>query len=421
MSAFIERTEHLDYFNKLHHAHSGAAYILQGMAGVGKSVFLRQCRLICKKEHHDFLYLDLEKFLPASYAAETIQNFGKAFNHWPSFQNLIKLFKAHFSTDQEIINHYQFSSIHLNELEPHKEKKTFNLFNALKFWEKPQLNQTNQLNTNINHPELFLLENLKRLCQNHPVIFIDAYEQLYENPRLMNHRVQIVLDFHGMQLVPLNQPEQPLFVDWLDALLEWLIEQGAMVVISGRYLSKTWQRHQIALLPISNPQPFSITQKHNVMITKENILDIQPISGTYLLILEAKKRQEIKVGSLGKIVLEKGFYLYVGSAFGAGGLQSRLKRQLQPPHKKHWHIDYLRSATDLCEAWFSYDQQRRECEWAVSLSTLKDFSQPIQGFGSSDCKTCFSHLFYCKTLPNFKNLQTHFLCEPSLQRAVFLI
>jgi Uri superfamily endonuclease len=416
MSAFIERTEHLDYFNKLRTDHSGAAYILQGAAGVGKSILLRQCRLICKKENHDFLYLDLEKFLPASSAAETIQNFGKAFNNWLDFQTLIKLFKTNFPSTQEIINHYQHSLIEMNELKPHKEKKVFNVFHSLKFWKK---DQQNQLHTNINHPELFLLDNLKRLCQNHPVIFIDAYEQLYENTRLINHRLQIVLDFHGTRLVPLNQPEQPLFVDWLDALLEWLVEQGAIIVIAGRYLSKTWQRHQIALLPILDPQPFLATQKYNAMINKENILDIQPISGTYLLILEAKKRQEIKIGSFGKMIVEKGFYIYVGSAFGVGGLHSRIKRQLQPPRKKHWHIDYLRSATDLKEAWFSYDQQRRECEWAISLSKLNDFSQPIQGFGSSDCKTCFSHLFYCKTLPIFKNLQTHFLCEPPLQRAVF--
>lgn len=154
------------------------------------------------------------------------------------------------------------------------------------------------------------------------------------------------------------------------------------------------------------------------MINK-NILDIQSISGTYILILEAQKREEIKIGNFAKITVEKGFYLYVGSAFGRGGLQSRIKRQLQPPRKKHWHIDYLRTAIDLREAWFSYDQQRRECEWAVALSTLKEFSQPIKGFGSSDCKTCFSHLFYCKTLPLFKNLQTHFFCESSLQRAIF--
>jgi|WetSurMetagenome_2_1015567.scaffolds.fasta_scaffold20474_4 Uri superfamily endonuclease len=416
MAAFIERTEHLDYFNKLRHAQTGAIYVLQGVAGVGKSIFLRQCRLICKKENYPFLYLDLEKFSPAANAAETLQNFGKAFNHWNSFQQLLKLFKTHFSMPEEIFKCYQ-SPILNNP--PHAlppEKKTFHLLQALSFWKK---SQEYQFNTHIKHPEWFVLENLKILCREHPIVFVDAYEQAYENPRLSHHRLQIVADFHGSQLIPLNQSEQPLFVDWLDALLEWLSEQGVIIVMAGRQFSKTWERYQIPLLSISNPQPFSIIKKHNLLVNKSNILNIPAISGTYLLILEAKKSEEIRIGHFGKMIIEQGFYIYVGSAFGIGGLQSRIRRQLQPPRKKHWHIDYLRSATDLREAWFSIDEQRHECEWALALANLKNFSQPMKGFGSSDCKQSFSHLFYCKNTPPFEILQTYFFSNSPLQRAIF--
>ncbi len=414
--SLIDRSEQLDYFNKLRTAQSGAAYVLQGAAGVGKSLFLRQCRDICKKDQANFLYLDLEKFVPANTAAETLQNFHKSYNNWSDFQDLIQRFKNKFSSSQNILNHYQEPLEKFDNIKIDHSKQPSGIFKLFSFGNKKQ---ENQLIINSNHPEQFMLENLKILCQKHPVIFVDAYEQLYENPRLKSHRMQIVLDFHGEKLIPLNQPEQPLLIDWLDGCLEWLVEQGAVVMMAGRRVGKTWQRYCVELLPIFNPQPLLSIQKYNSMINKENILDIQPVSGTYILILEAKKTEELKIGNFGKMKVEKGFYIYVGSAFGSGGLQSRIKRQLQPPRKKHWHIDYLREATDLKEAWFSYDQQRRECEWAAALSALQNFSQPVKGFGSSDCNACNSHLFYCKTLPNFKNLQIHFLCEPPLQRAIF--
>lgn len=414
MAAFIERTEHLDFFNKLRAAQTGSSYVLQGLAGVGKSVLLRQCRLICAKENHDFLYLDLEKFSPATNAVETLQAFEKAFNHWPLFQQLLKFFKTKFPTLEEISQYYQQPIFEMSEAEDTQPDKQS--FLSLLFRKKAQ---QNQFNTQIKHPELFLLENLKTLCQTHPVIFVDGYEQAIENPRFSQHRMHIVLDFHGSQLIPLNQPEQPLFVDWLDGLLEWLIEQGAVVVLGGRYFSKTWERYQIPLLPILSPQPFSEIKKTNSMINKENILTVPSNSGTYLLILESKKNEEIRISNFGKMIVEKGFYIYVGSAFGMGGLQSRIRRQLQPPHKKHWHIDYLRSATELRETWFSEDEQRHECEWATALANLKEFSQPIKGFGSSDCKQSYSHLFYCTLFPSFERLQTNFLTDAPLQRVVF--
>lgn len=247
--SLIDRSEQLDYFNKLRNAQSGAAYILQGVMGVGKSLFLRQCRDICKKDQANFLYLDLEKFVPASTAAETLQNFSKSYNNWSDFQHLIKFFKNKFFSSQEILNHYQDALEQCNNLKPDHATQTFKIFKLFDFWHKKQKNQSV---IELNHPEQFMLENLKVLCQKHPVIFVDAYEQLYENPRLKSHRLHIVLDFHAEQLIPLNQPEQPLLVDWLDAFLEWLSEQGAIIVMAGRRIGKTWQRHCVELLPLFN-------------------------------------------------------------------------------------------------------------------------------------------------------------------------
>ena len=50
---------------------------------------------------------------------------------------------------------------------------------------------------------------------------------------------------------------------------------------------------------------------------------------------------EILVGRLGALPVEPGFYVYVGSAFGPGGLERRVGRHATTEKKHRWHIDYL--------------------------------------------------------------------------------
>jgi len=123
--------------------------------------------------------------------------------------------------------------------------------------------------------------------------------------------------------------------------------------------------------------------------------DIPDNKGTYSLLLYADSDKSIKVGSLGKLKIKKGYYVYIGSAFGPGGLKARIGRHLKKSKKLRWHIDYLRKATDIVDIKFSTDNEKLECSWAAKL--VKDGGiTPFKGFGSSDCK-CPSHLFYFKT------------------------
>lgn len=57
--------------------------------------------------------------------------------------------------------------------------------------------------------------------------------------------------------------------------------------------------------------------------------------GTYCLIIEIKEKSTIKVGALGIIKFEKGYYIYVGSAMNS--LVSRIKRHMKDDKKLHWH------------------------------------------------------------------------------------
>lgn len=59
---------------------------------------------------------------------------------------------------------------------------------------------------------------------------------------------------------------------------------------------------------------------------------------------------------------------------------------------KRWHIDYLTSVAEEREALLVPSEKNIECSLARRLRSLSGVSEPIPGFGSSDCR-CRSHLF----------------------------
>ena len=120
--------------------------------------------------------------------------------------------------------------------------------------------------------------------------------------------------------------------------------------------------------------------------------DIPDNKGTYCLLLYADSDRDIRVGALGRFNIKKGYYVYIGSAFGPGGLKARIGRHIKKTKKLRWHIDYLRKATHIVDIKFSTDSEKLECKWAANLAE-NGGTNPFKGFGSSDCK-CFSHLFY---------------------------
>ena len=122
-------------------------------------------------------------------------------------------------------------------------------------------------------------------------------------------------------------------------------------------------------------------------------------SGTYILILHASRPFQAQIGKLGRLDGESGFYIYVGSAFGPGGLRARIGRHLQPTNRLHWHIDYLRQQLPIQTIWYCADTVRREHRWANALAESAMLSIPLAHFGSSDCR-CPAHLFYSAVQPN---------------------
>jgi len=117
--------------------------------------------------------------------------------------------------------------------------------------------------------------------------------------------------------------------------------------------------------------------------------------GIYILKLKLTKDMIISIGKLGNYSFKRGVYLYVGSAFGPGGISGRLKHHRDKNARQHWHIDYLNRNCALKDIfYFCTPAKSFEHKTALLLSAV--FCEPVKGFGSSDC-SCFSHLFYSPT------------------------
>ena len=148
-----------------------------------------------------------------------------------------------------------------------------------------------------------------------------------------------------------------------------------------------------------NNRPFS--PRVSALDTEcRRLLCLQSTPGTYALLLSAASDELVQIGRLGQLHVRAGFYVYVGSAFGPGGVRARLAHHCRPAARPHWHIDYLRVAAHIITIWYTYDTLRREHQWAEVLQRTRGASIPLQRFGASDC-TCASHLYCLRTRPSW--------------------
>ncbi len=121
--------------------------------------------------------------------------------------------------------------------------------------------------------------------------------------------------------------------------------------------------------------------------------------GTYVLLLYLLEKRIIEVGKLGRVRFTAGWYAYVGSAMGPGGVASRVKRHLKANKSKHWHIDYLRPVTRITGIWVGQGRKVREHLWASRLGQTPLMGEPVDGFGCSDC-SCAAHLYFFPQEPD---------------------
>ncbi|WP_417670068.1 GIY-YIG nuclease family protein [Roseibium sp.] len=126
-----------------------------------------------------------------------------------------------------------------------------------------------------------------------------------------------------------------------------------------------------------------------LIICADEIDRLPATAGSYGLVIELSDRLHLDLPRLGSPTLSPGLYLYCGSAKGPGGLRARVGRHLRQDKTCRWHIDRVTSAcAHVAAFWISSGS---ECQLRSHAAAVFDTNVPIEGFGSSDCKSCPAH------------------------------
>ena len=136
------------------------------------------------------------------------------------------------------------------------------------------------------------------------------------------------------------------------------------------------------------------------------MISIPQKRGVYILVFHLAKATSIAFDRKGtRHTFPLGWYLYVGSACGVGGLNSRLarhQRRISDGKRMHFNVDYFREHALLCELWYcETDDRRFEHHWAQTVADLSGVTVSVPKFGASDCKAnCTSHFFHLPKRPS---------------------
>lgn len=113
-------------------------------------------------------------------------------------------------------------------------------------------------------------------------------------------------------------------------------------------------------------------------------------AGAYTILIELAAPVSLDIAAFAGRTMPVGLYVYAGSARGPGGLRARVARHLRRGKAPHWHVDRLTEAATSLHAFALPGGS--ECALVRRLVQTGRYSTPLPGFGSSDCRTCASHL-----------------------------
>ncbi len=122
-----------------------------------------------------------------------------------------------------------------------------------------------------------------------------------------------------------------------------------------------------------------------------NSSEAPDLPGAYALLIRLDASLLAKAGRQA-VMLTPGRYIYCGSAKGPGGIAARLRRHMRRKKRAHWHVDQLTCAGATLGAWAVPGGD--ECALNEELAV---FPSPVEGFGSTDCPRCKSHLRFWPT------------------------
>ena len=138
-------------------------------------------------------------------------------------------------------------------------------------------------------------------------------------------------------------------------------------------------------------------------LTGEHSGNLPDSSGTYALLLALPQSVQLRIGALGECRFETGWYVYLGSALGPGGLSARVGRHIGAQGRMHWHIYYLTRVAEVVRVGWRVGVERRECGWAQAVGGWPGARLALARFGASDCR-CDTHLWTFSEQPDLARL-----------------
>ena len=129
----------------------------------------------------------------------------------------------------------------------------------------------------------------------------------------------------------------------------------------------------------------------------DQVSELRKRAGAYIVLVHLPSQLTLNIPRFVEREIEAGWYVYGGSARGPGGVAARVRRHLRADKVLRWHVDHITIAADVLLA--ASISGLTECEIAEALGRAPSFAYPLEGFGSSDCRTCRAHLLqYSRTM-----------------------
>lgn len=238
--SFTGRESEIQHVDNLIKAKQGAQFAISGRSGIGKSSLLRQLAIIHDKKGQAFV--DLNDVPPIQTALEFLQYFAKQAQGLTHTEKALAKINGTYKSAADLIAPYQSllqdsAQIAFNEhsedlTDTEKGKLTALVKALLQLGSVFSKKLQERSKAKLGDPELLLLKALEQDCKKQPLIFIDTYERLQAAQELNQQKITSLYSQLQQRLTSAN--DNLSLQDWLDRLLEFLQQSGAIIVIAGR-------------------------------------------------------------------------------------------------------------------------------------------------------------------------------------------
>lgn len=186
-----------------------------------------------------------------------------------------------------------------------------------------------------------------------------------------------------------------------------MTRQMPSAAIGKEFLSRVEDVHSAASRIAEATRPLIPDERKRRSILAEVATGPGDGPGTYVVVMRLNKPVVLRIGRLETFWLPDGYLLYVGSAFGAGGVRSRTTRHRSANVPKMWNLDHIKAVARPVEVWWTHSVVKVECRWAMALAELPGYRCPAPGCGSNDCKTCPAHFYHRSDRPSAEEFAEH--------------